>query len=702
MRYALVLALFCMFWPVASGAGHRVLLIGVTDYAPEVIARAGALQGPANDVALMAEVFTAAGVPTADLTVLSDAQNSGSAAQSPTRSNIMQALEHLARTAAEGDRITIYLAGHGAQVAATADPTEPDGLDEVFLPHDFNIEPDGSFRNMIRDDEIGHLVDQMIAAGADVWLIADTCHSGSLRRSAGKQAVARFVNLMPDAPPHPQAGPLIDVAPPGTGRAGQFVGFYAAAPGMLAYETKPEGADTIHGLLTWSLSRALRSGDAQTYADLARLVSAQLWQAGGGLSSPQFIGAVGGDHAFAETNGTARTYGFKVDEGIIVTAGKVDGVSKGAIFQIEDTNGSVLFDLTVSQVALTQARATLPEGPLPGLDARLQTEGLDPARFRARWLADRSPNLVARLQSVPLDVSLRVGLAGDPLPQALQTDMGRLFDTLAPAVNRDDLEPDIEIVLEDDQTFLRPAPLGAEGTMTFQTNADMMPALENALRRMVKTRALLAAAEALNETMLAQSLAVEVFLVAGTDDGTGSCMSNGEPRQISLAQFQPQIVRHCDTVVLDVQNNNAWPVDVSAFYLAADYQVYFLTGFEGAERGGWRIPPGQTRNLSYVEATRTLTGQGIATGQMHLALFAQRAEPGQTPFDLRYLQDTRPVPGTRAAPDTTLSSVLAQTGFGLVKRRSIDNTIAEQSGAWILPLETTPDQNGGPRADPEK
>ena len=54
---ALVIGLPSTVWALAD----HVLLIGVTDYAPEVAAIAQPLEGPGNDIALMLDVFRDAG-----------------------------------------------------------------------------------------------------------------------------------------------------------------------------------------------------------------------------------------------------------------------------------------------------------------------------------------------------------------------------------------------------------------------------------------------------------------------------------------------------------------------------------------------------------------------------------------------------------------------------------------------------------------
>lgn len=689
MKYlSLICAAICALWPACAAAGPRALLIGVTDYAPEVTAIAGTLSGPGHDVALMAKVFADAGLETSDMVILSDGPGTKPAAGRPTRANILSALRDLAGTATPGDQIIVYLAGHGAQVPALQDTTEPDGLDEVFLPSDFRIKPDGGHQNLIRDDEIGGFVDAMIGAGADVWLIADTCHSGSLRRSAGSGAVARFVRLGSGGTTQDASDAPMDISATRTERAGQFVGFYAAAPGALAYETRPQGVKTTHGLMTWTLAQALRSGETQTYDDLARLMSAQLWRIGQGLSEPQFTGATRAAHAFARQISGARLHSVSFGEHVRIGAGRIDGMAPGARIQIEDAQGKALFETTLQDVDLTYAFAQMPVDAMPALDARLRKDGLDPSRFRDRWLADRAPGLVARVLSVPLDGALTVGISMKGPDPALRDQIADLVASMAPALQYDDTNPAVRIVAEGDSLFLRPSSPGAQIGLTVPAQSSALPALETMLRRAAKSRGLLGAATALQNTSLTASVAAEVAIAPGTSDPEGGCQPTGMPSEPKASDLRPPVVHHCETVVLTVRNQHPWPVDVSPFYLAADNQVFFLTGYADAERGGWRIPAGGQGTLTYTEATRQAGGQPVATGAMHLVLFAQRGAPGGTPADFRYLQDAAPAPGTRTSSEPGLASVLTQAGFGLANRRSIDDTVTAQSGAWILPLTT--------------
>lgn len=688
-----IVSLAVTLWALQAHAEQRGLLIGVTDYAPEVTARAGVLTGPGRDVALMTDVLLSGGIAPEAMTILSDLPQllpDAVRTQRPTRDAILDALDQLAAEAAAGDRIVIYLAGHGAQIPALG-ADEPDGRDEVFLPSDFELASDGSPRNAVLDDEIGTRIDRMIMAGADVWLIADTCHSGSLRRDADPVAQARFVNLMPeDATATQQVFP-VDLSPDRTTQVGQFIGFYGAEAGALAYETRPPGVDTSHGLLTWTLVQALRSGRADTYRALANEVSAKLWRIGRGRARPVFAGALHAPLMIGAGKNPSSSYGVEIDTQFALQAGRLDGVLPGSAIEVADHDGRALFTVSLNEVTLTRSFAPLPKGQMPALDARLKEEGLDPDRFRFRWLRDRAPELSGRIVSTPLDVGMPVGLSLSALSPDLRLETERMIAASAPALRRDDDSAEVHIVSENGMLALRPSPPGATQDLRVPATPQSLPRLAMLLRRAAKARGLLAVADALGDSALSKALRIEIHGRAGRPTGKG-CVQDSAARKIDLGDAQPPPVFHCDRVHVTLYNDSDLPIDVTPLYLAPDYQVFFLSGYDEAERGGWRIPAQGHRELSYTEATRQPDGSAIATGPMHLIFFAEYGAHGETPVDYRFLQSADPPPQTRAGVRTGLRAALTEAGFGLVKTRAMGNTEIAQSGALIIPLRTVPEE----------
>lgn len=692
-RLALLVTALACVCAQAVKAEHKALMIGVMNYSADQVGDFGTLGGPGPDVALMTQVFVDMGVEAQQLTVLTDApeflRTDGITSSVPDRANILAALNRLADNASPGDLITIYMAGHGAQIPAGATSGETDGFDEVFLPADFGFDADGAPSNVVLDDEIGTKIDRMIAAGAHVWLIADTCHSGSFRRDAGIDLVARFVDLNRDNAPVAGADTLADISLRGAQISGQFTGFYGAAAGALAYEAKVAGSDTPHGLLTWALAQAIREARATTFSDLARQVTSNVWTVGFGRAEPQFEGALGAAHVFSERGVGAGRFALSVDEGVTVAAGRVDGIVPGTVLWVLDQAETPLFEVAVNDVSLTQSTGSLPVGALPELDEKLTAEGLDPTRFRLRWLQDRAPVLTAEVKSRPADLSFSVGLSLSGVDAAVSERIAQMVTDLGPRLRLEQNRADLHIIAEDDLLVLHPTAPGARQVMTIPIEPTQLPRLRNILQQYAKSRSLVSVAQSLQSSELANNLTVSLHQRAGQAGEGGDCIklpdADAAPQDPSPGVPR---VSHCDTVSVTIQNRNPWPVDLTPLYVAPDNQVYFLSGYRDAAKGGWRIGAGETDTLRYVEATQKSDGSPLATGPMRLVILAERGFPGAVPTDFRYLQSSAAPPATRSADPASFTALLTEAGFGQSARRSIGETVMRQSGAVVLPLKT--------------
>jgi hypothetical protein len=123
------------------------------------------------------------------------------AATRPSYENIVAGFEHLVDVAQPGAQIMIVMAGHGVQVPMAEDqdpldPTNPelDGLDEVFLPADVQGWSARGLDRAIRDDQIGRWLRAMRRRGANIWVVFDCCHSGSMSRGPGDEERLRSVH----------------------------------------------------------------------------------------------------------------------------------------------------------------------------------------------------------------------------------------------------------------------------------------------------------------------------------------------------------------------------------------------------------------------------------------------------------------------------------------------------------------------------
>ncbi|MEO6015392.1 MAG: caspase family protein, partial [Devosia sp.] len=171
---------------VASPAEARenyALIAAVSDY-PNLEEKYW-LKGPKNDAVLVRDyLLTSAPVPFAPENVTT--LGSGEGLQLATHDAILGELGKIAKKAKAGDFIFLQFSGHGSQQPARTDLTEADGRDEIFLAADTMMAPKGDpyMPNVITDDEMAKALLDIRKTGAFVWLIFDSCHSGTITRGA--------------------------------------------------------------------------------------------------------------------------------------------------------------------------------------------------------------------------------------------------------------------------------------------------------------------------------------------------------------------------------------------------------------------------------------------------------------------------------------------------------------------------------------
>jgi hypothetical protein len=241
----------------APPPGDRALLIGIDRYADSSLN----LQGSVNDVRDMSGLLRDHwGFRPEQIRTLTN--------EEATRDDILAAVKDwLIGETRPGDRVFFYYSGHGYH-APDRDGDEPDGLDEVLVPHDAAVEDDRAdpviVRNLILDDEFAALFDRL--RDRRPILIFDSCHSGTMTRAFDRDA---------DIPAHART-PRFGTASRGsrsisepmvrshqTGRAfiegrGNMIAWTAVSPLQLALID----AETARpqGVFTGRFVRALRQG----------------------------------------------------------------------------------------------------------------------------------------------------------------------------------------------------------------------------------------------------------------------------------------------------------------------------------------------------------------------------------------------------------------------------------------------------------
>jgi hypothetical protein len=276
------------------------------------------LFGSTNDVRIFKELLQELGFQDQDIATLVGWPDDAS--KRPTCSNIKAAFESLIKKADEQTQVVILLGGHGTQIPIPEgqnplDPKnfEPDGLDEVFLPADFQQGGPRGLKNIILDDEIGAWLTRLRQKGAHVWIVFDCCHSGTMDRAAIAQDLERPREVRPErllpkkeidaavkrsheAVAEARARGKLTVgqllrddfldgaagAPPNKALKGKVTAFFAAQPFETTRELpRPPGAprtqEHYHGLLTYTLVKTLKqhSGGKLTYRELMRALMAE-------------------------------------------------------------------------------------------------------------------------------------------------------------------------------------------------------------------------------------------------------------------------------------------------------------------------------------------------------------------------------------------------------------------------------------------
>ena len=155
------------------------LVIGINDY----IGERNDLEGAVNDAQDIAESLEKAGAR--KIVTLLDGE--------ATKDAIESSWKKIVALSAKGDTIIFSFAGHGSQEPEPKGRgAEEDGKNENFLLGGFEVEGEGT-RERIVDDEIFDWLKEADAKGVRVVFVADSCHSGSMHRSARADTV-RFRN----------------------------------------------------------------------------------------------------------------------------------------------------------------------------------------------------------------------------------------------------------------------------------------------------------------------------------------------------------------------------------------------------------------------------------------------------------------------------------------------------------------------------
>lgn len=265
-----------------TGPKIRGLFVGVGAYQDPTAW--STLDGPSKDVARVKKTLIERfGTAEQNLVVLSE--------QNATRDGIQKGLLDLVEAAQPGETLIFYYAGHGFAVENRQPPSgavfeqydpEDDGLDECLVAVDAPKPDDPTFADkVVRDDFFEAVLEKAVKkvrpdgrGPGSVVFFFDSCHSGTISRSATALGKVERTNLKYRSAPKPPATntpAILEGSRHGAGSEGWVV-LSACGPRQTAKEDPSHGGDFTNALV--SALEDPRLGPDSTYHDLMRLVSA--------------------------------------------------------------------------------------------------------------------------------------------------------------------------------------------------------------------------------------------------------------------------------------------------------------------------------------------------------------------------------------------------------------------------------------------
>ncbi|WP_099825180.1 caspase family protein [Oceaniglobus indicus] len=655
---------------------NHALLIGASTY-PNLDERFW-LKGPANDVDLVHRYLmanTAAPFDPANITLLADGLDGGRA---PTLAEIRAEMARLTDTVGPDDFVYLHFSGHGSQAPALDPSTETDGLDELFLPVDIGPWQDGigTVQNALSDDEIGQMLDALRATGADVWVVFDSCHSGTATRAAPLDERVTLRKLPPDALGVPDAAiaaaeaeagaaralasdPREPAEPPvmipGTGETGSLVAFFAAQTDETTPEKNmPKGSPDrrLQGVFTYTLFQTLAEHPGVTYRQLAQEVLRRYTTGNLARSTPLFEGDM--DRPVFGTDAGDRIAQWPAtvtDNGLRVAAGTLHGIVPGMELSVmaspADPDTAALGQVTVTGAdtftTTTDAAMTIPRGAY-----LRKTEDIIDFSLTVALPARRGEAARALVRAA--EIIQTQGMAG---PRLRFVAAGAEAD-LRLAVFADSPRPDAiwflpaSGVVGDGDLERLPSVSTAE-----KSDFQLADVISDNLQRMARALNLLK----IGATAGSGALKVKASLLTSRLDPATDEIVEGSRQQLTSVNV-PRLVPG-DVIGMRLENTTDGPVDYNILYVGSDYSISFM------DRG--RLLPGSTLDEDFVLITDE------AFGRDRMVVVLTPALPGADVEDLSFLEQSA-IERMRAAnttPRSDVASMLEFAGFGETTRAAV-------------------------------
>lgn len=611
---SIVFALAAVFGQ--AEARTRALVVGASGY-PK-LAEKLRLTGPKNDTREFANTLARLGVEAGDITVLADGvQNlsEGIALDGPaTKAAILNALDDLAATSAEGDLVVFYFSGHGTQ-QPDRNGDEEGSFDEVFLPYDAGKWGDDGIENALVDDELNTRIRRILEKGADFFGVIDACHSATgFRAIEGDDVRVREVDPaelgVPETAPAPKR--FAFAAEDKSGAKGRAAFFYAAQESEVALERTPKNgeADESFGVFTYNLLKRLNQSPDLTYRTLHQAVVDDI-KRGNLMSSqtPELEGELLDEPVLrltsARTKRQWQTYSGKV------LAGELHGLTRGTVVALYqdagDADDKAVAYATVDSAGATRSTIKQIVYPCAETDAEGNcTAAPDAAAFKkGRFARILEPGIDFSLTlSQPVRLDPNDGYDYDAAVSALHAAVAS--EGLSSRVSLRSAGYDIAVGLIDGKLAFAPEAglidrngKGSSPRLTLPDNPEAARVtVAQAITRMAKALALQRLAGAEIASPLGLQATVQRLKSRSGALADNSCAEDADQFEPPVAADARTIFDDCDILSVEMANTGKKPIDVTVLLIGSDFSITTVWPVEGNDN---RIQLGESRTAAILQ-----------------------------------------------------------------------------------------------------
>ncbi len=712
----------------AMARTNYALIVAATEY-PNFPVK-NWLAGPINDAMLVRD-YLVGNAPVKFEPQHVDVLATGPGLTDPTHQAITDALDRLAAEAKAGDFVFLQFSGHGTVQPAFNDPSEPDGKDELFLPSDAGVATaaNPAWPNGLTDNEIATKLNAIRSTGAFVWVVFNSCHSGTVTRGAptGEEGVLdRKIDPadfgIPDSSfPAPVAEADDDtsrerVAPipaaafaalPSDGTDGGMVAFFAAQSTETTQEKNmpiPQADGSVkqisYGIFTYSLFSTLAKNPNMTYRQLAQSVLQDY--AGKNLSkpTPMFEGKLDAPVFGTDEEVSAQQWALSIakDGKITIPAGQLHGLGKGTKLLVLPSPASTADEaLGVLEVASADTLRSVLEPAADETHAMIDVAAIPKGGFARIEAIDY--NFTLRVARPAIDTDPEQAAAINAALDAIAADKER---PLKLAVVAPGAPADLRLAVLSDQMVAAMTPVDSLSAASADLSdtprlwmlQDTAEVSLDPSRRPPEMA--LPNADDMTEAAFGKKLSLNLVTIyramslsrlgAGNSFGPKDItlnfdlQRNGSPDVETMAAETTPRVKPGDQINLDFTNNSSSKaVDINVLYIDSDYGISPLCRTRVPPKGHVYQPIGRLNE----------TDRG---SERLIAVLTEATGAGEEE-DLTFLAQ-RGIKSSERGTGGGLSALLAELGSGTQSRGPTLLAAAagnEPKGAVLLfPLEVLP------------